>query len=152
MIQRCITLRFLLWLGLTSLLIACESEKLKETEFSFQQNIFLQSLELVEGAGKTLQSPELLQSEIDRAMEQMDKGLELAFEVNPAFLKRLDVRLPKLYTQMFIAGVQNYRLGVESSDRAKQLEGLRLLEQWGRFWLSEKKNIQNKLIELNTPG
>ena len=139
--------RYLLWLALASLLMACESEKMKQTEFSIQQNKFLLSLELVEKAGKSLQSPELLKAEIDTAMEQMDQGLKQAFEVNPEFLKRLDIRLPKLYSGMFITGIENYRLGVESSDREKQLEGLRLLSQWNKFWSSEKQNIQSKLME-----
>jgi len=139
--------RYLLWLVLATLLVACESEKMKQTEFGIQQNKFLLSLELVESAGKSLQSPELLQAEIDAAMLKMDKGLKLAFEVNPEFLKRLDIRLPKLYSGMFITGIENYRLGVESSDREKQLEGLRLLSQWNKFWSSEKQNIQSKLME-----
>jgi len=143
--------RYLLWLVLVTLLMACESEKMKQTEFGIQQNKFLLSLELVESAGKSLQSPELLQAEIDAAMIKMDKGLKQAFEVNPEFLKRLDIRLPKLYTGMFIAGIENYRLGVESSDRKKQLEGLRLLSQWSKFWSSEKQNIQTKLMQQAAP-
>ena len=139
--------RYFLWLAIASLLVACESEKMTQTQFGLQQNRFLLSLELVESAGKSLQSPELLQAEIDVAMEQMDQGLKQAFEVNPEFLKRLDIRLPKLYSGMFITGIENYRLGVESSDREKQLEGLRLLAQWSQFWSSEKQNIQSKLIE-----
>jgi len=139
--------RYLLWLALAGLLVACESEKMKQTEFSIQQNNFLLSLELVESAGKSLQSPGLLQSEIDAAMVKMDQGLKQAFEVKPEFLKRLDIRLPKLYSGMFIGGIENYRLGVESSDREKQLEGLRLLSQWSKFWSAEKQNIQSKLIK-----
>jgi len=140
-------LQYLLWLAIAALLVACESEKMKQTEFGIQQNKFLLSLELVESAGKTLQAPELLQADIDKAMLNMDKGLKQAFEVNPEFLKRLDIRLPKVYSGMFINGIENYRLGVESSDRGKQLEGLRLLAQWNKFWSAEKQSIQNKLIK-----
>jgi hypothetical protein len=129
--------------------MACESERIKQTEMGIQQNRFLLSLELVESAGTILQSPGLTQQDIDKAMEQMDQGLRQAFEVDSAFLKRLDIRLPKLYGEMFIPGVQNYRLGVESSDRAQQLEGLNLLRLWGQFWATEKRNIQNRLIELH---
>ena len=141
--------RSLLWLAVASLLFACDSEKIKQTEFSLQQNKFLLSLELVESAGKMLQVPGIKQAEIDNALLKMDQGIELAFEVNPEFLKRLDIRLPKLYSEMFISGIQNYRLGVESSNREKQLEGLRLLSLWSRFWLAEKRNIQDKLIGLS---
>ncbi|MCK4707001.1 MAG: hypothetical protein KAU21_00150 [Gammaproteobacteria bacterium] len=141
--------RPLLWLAVASLLFACDSEKIKQTEFSLQQNKFLLSLELVESAGKMLQVPGIKQAEIDNALLKMDQGIELAFEVTPAFLKRLDIRLPKLYSEMFTSGVQNYRLGVESSNREKQLEGLRLLSLWSRFWLTEKRNIQDKLIGLS---
>ncbi len=141
-------LRFALWFVVAILIMACESERLEQTEFGIQQNKFLLSLELVEHAGKILQSPELIQPEIDAAMIQLDQGLKLAFEVNPEFLKRLDIRLPRLYTGMFIAGIESYRLGVESSDREKQLAGLLLLAQWSKFWLSEKPNIQKKLIEF----
>ncbi len=141
-------LRLLIWLVFTSLLFGCESEKMKQTEFSLQQNKFLLSLELVEHAGKTLQSPALNQSEIDAAMMEMDQGIKQAFEVRPEFLKKLDIRLPKLYSTMFIAGIESYRLGVESSSREKQIEGLRLLAEWSQFWLAEKNNIQNKLLEL----
>ena len=88
------------------------------------------------------------QKSIDKAMEQMDQGLRQAFEVDTEFLKQLDVRLPKLYSEMFIPGVQSYRLGVESSDRGEQIEGLNLLRLWGQFWVAEKRNIQNRLIEL----
>ena len=142
--------RFLLWLVLASQLVACETEKTKQTEFIVQQNKFLLSLELVESAGKTLQTPGVSQVEIDSALLKMDEGIKQAFEVKQDFLKRLDIRLPKLYSSMFISGIENYRLGVESSDRAKQLEGLRLLAQWSQFWSSEKQNIQSKLIEFDS--
>lgn len=139
-------LRGILLIFLTSLLFSCETKKEQESEFVDQQNKFLLSLELVESAGKALQAPEVSQMEIDAALSKMDEGVKLAFEVKSEFLKQLDIRLPKLYSEMFILGVQNYRLGVESSDRAKQLEGLGLLSQWSKFWLSEKSEIQEKLI------
>ena len=128
--------------------MACESERIKQTEMGIQQNRFLLSLELVDSAGTILQSPGLTQQDIDKAMEQMDQGLRQAFEVDTEFLKQLDIRLPKLYSEMFIPGVQSYRLGVESSDRGEQIEGLNLLRLWGQFWVAEKRNIQNRLIEL----
>ena len=82
-------------------------------------------------------------------MQQMDLGLKQAFAVDAEFLKQLDIRLPRLYNEMFIPGVESYRLGVESSDRKKQLDGINLLNQWSQFWMAEKPNIQKRLIELN---
>lgn len=132
-----------------TMLVACETEKIQQTEFSIQQNLFLQSLELVESAGVNLQKPGLTPTDIENAMNQMDEGLKRAFQVNTRFLKKLDVRLPRLYTEIFISGVENYRLGVESSDRQKQLDGLNRLSQWGKFWREEKSNIMQKLVRMN---
>ena len=131
------------------LLSACETEKLQQTEFVAQQNLFLQSLELVESAGSILQKPGVSKEKIDLAMSKMDRGLEQAFRVDRSFLKKLDVRLPKLFNETFIVGVEQYRIGVESSDRKKQIEGLNLLSQWSKFWLQEKSDIQKKMISLN---
>lgn len=141
----------LLWFSLLAVLLStgCESEKMQETHFSIQQNRFIQSLELVESAGVTLQNPELTRQDIDRAMLKMDRGLEQAYQVETDFLQKLDVRLPRLYSEIFIKGVEQYRIGVESSDREQQLQGLNLLSQWGKFWYEQKPAIQNKLVELN---
>lgn len=140
---------FVLMMLFTALISGCETEKMQQTDFVIQQNLFLQSLELVESAGTILQNPELTQENIELAMSKMDQGLRQAFQVKQEFLQKLDVRLPKLYVDIFIVGVENYRLGVEASDREKQLEGLGLLSQWGKFWLQEKPNIQQKLVSLN---
>jgi len=129
-------------------LTACETEKIQQTKLGIQQNLFLQSLELVESAGTLLQKPGLEAAEIEAAMLQMDQGLKQAFQVDSVFLKRLDPRLPKLYTTTFISGVENYRIGVEASDRSKQLEGLDLLRQWSLFWQEEKPAILGKMAKL----
>lgn len=128
---------------------SCDTEKMQQTNNGIQQNHFLQSLELVESAGQILQTPQLSQDAIDKAMGQLDEGLRQAFQVETEFLKKLDARLPKYYNEIFIKGVENYRIGVESADREKQVEGLNLLNQWGKFWGAEKPNIQNKLIRIN---
>lgn len=135
---------------LTALMTGCETEKMQQTDFVIQQNLFLQSVELVESAGNILQNPNLTKENIEQAMSKMDQGLKQAFQVKKNFLQQLDVRLPKLYVDVFIAGVENYRLGVEASDREKQLQGLGLLGQWGKFWLQEKPRIQQKLVSLNS--
>lgn len=132
-----------------TLLVACDTETKQQTEFGIQQDLFLQSLELVESAGEALQKPGLTQTDIDQAMSQMDKGLQQAFQVDVHFLKKLDVRLPRLYSEVFINGVENYRIGVESSNRQQQLDGLNRLSQWGKFWLEEKANIKQTLSRLD---
>jgi len=143
----------MLRLGLLALLLglmlsACESEKMQETHLSMQQNYFIQSVELVENAGIILQSAELKQEDIDRAMQQLDKGMQQAFNVERDFLERLDLRLPKHYRELFIPGIEQYRLGVAAADRKQQLQGLELLSRWGQFWLQEQDNIRKKMVQM----
>ena len=132
-----------------SVLSGCESEKNLETERSIQKNLFLQSIAMVEHAGSLLQNPAMTQSDIDSAMREMDKGLSQAFQVNDQFLVQLDSRLPKFYTQIFIQGVELYRLGVEGADKQKQLEGLNKLNQWGQYWLKLKPEVYQRLQVSN---
>ncbi len=131
------------------LLGACESEKMQQTEFSIQQNYFIQSIELVESAGLVLQNPALTKNDVAQAIDKMDEGLRQAFQVERKFLRKLDLRLPKFYNELFIPGVEQYRLGMETGNREQQLEGLQLLNRWGQFWIQEKSNIQQKLVSLN---
>lgn len=139
--------QFLLFLVTATMLLACEKQKEGQTEFSIlQKNLFLQSIELVESAGGIIQTPGLSEIDIEKAMKQMDQGLQKAFQVENNFLNSLNVRLPGLYEHAFISGVENYRLGVESSDKEKQMYGLNLLSKWGEFWLVEKSDIQQKLL------
>jgi hypothetical protein len=134
---------------LVFLLNACESEKIQQTEFGIQQNYFLQSIELVESAGLKLQTPELKKQDVEQAIQQMDQGLRQAFEVERRFLRKLDLRLPKFYSELFIPGVEQYRLGMETANRQQQLQGLELLSRWGQYWRQEKSNIKQKLVSLN---
>ena len=147
MIARPLILRGFFWLAIASLLLACDAEKAEETEFVRQQNYFLQAVELVESAGQLLQSDSLKPPEIKQAMQRLDQGLQQAYEVRKDFLQHIDVRLPKLFPELFIKGVETYRIGVEASDRAQQLEGLRLIRQWSQFWRAESAGILNKLLE-----
>ena len=146
MTSRPLILRGFFWLAIVSLLLACDAEKAEETEFVRQQNYFLQAVELVESAGQSLQSGSLNQQDIEQAMKKMDQGLQKAYQVRKDFLARLDVRLPKLFPELFIKGVETYRIGVEASDRAQQLEGLRLIRQWSQFWRTESKAILGQLL------
>jgi len=147
--QSCYFYQLLVVLPVLLMLQSCDTEKMQQTQNSIQQNHFLQSLELVESAGSILQRPQLTQDDIKKAMQQMDEGLKQAFQVESTFLQKLDARLPKLYNDIFIKGVERYRLGVEASNREAQIEGLELLSQWGKFWLTEKPNIQQKLVNIN---
>lgn len=137
----------LLLLMLGSLLFACDSQKAAESEFVRQQNYFLQAVELVESAGRLLQQNNLTEQEIQQSMQKLDAGLKKAYAVRKDFLARLDVRLPKLFPELFIKGVETYRIGVEASDRAQQLEGLRLISRWSQFWRSESQTILGQLIQ-----
>ncbi|MDJ0833834.1 MAG: hypothetical protein QNJ69_09960 [Gammaproteobacteria bacterium] len=128
-------------------LSACE--KVEQTNLVNQKNMFLQSILQVEDAGRILQSNQLTQDQIDEALEQMDRGLQQAFEVKRSFLQQLDERLPKLYAETFIPGVEQYRLGVESADRKQQLQGLNLLLKWSQYWERQRSSIKGKLAEMN---
>jgi hypothetical protein len=111
-----------------------------------QRHNFLESVKLVELAGRTLQSGGMKsQAEIDKALKKMDQGLQLAFKVENDFLKSLDARLGKNYQRYFVKGIETYRLGVEAGIQSDQLAGLQLLDQWAEFWSAEKKAIQAKL-------
>jgi hypothetical protein len=111
-----------------------------------QEHNFLESVKLVELAGRTLQGGGMKsQAEIDKALKKMDKGLQLAFQVEGNFLKSLDARLGKNYQRYFVKGIETYRLGIEAGIQSDQLAGLQLLGQWAEFWSAEKKTIQAKL-------
>ena len=111
-----------------------------------QEHNFLESVKLVELAGRTLQGGGMKsKAEIDTALEKMDQGLALAFQVENNFLKSLDARLGKNYQRYFVKGIETYRLGIEAGVQSDQLAGLQLLGQWAEFWSAEKKAIQAKL-------
>ena len=129
-------------------LLGCNSEKIQKTEFGIQQNLFLQSLELVEKAGSQLQQSPLDQASIDMALAGMDRGLRQAFQVDERFLAQLHDSLPEMYLQRFVKGVEQYRLGVTAADREQQLQGLDKLTQWASFWSREKSAILQKMARI----
>lgn len=129
-------------------LTACETEKVQQTHLVGQQNHFLQSIALVEEAGAILQAPTLDNPLIQTAMNKMDQGIENAFAVETGFLDQLDPLLARYYRDKFIGGVEQYRLGVESTDRDLQLKGLQLLSQWGEFWNRKREPIKEKIESL----
>ena len=127
------------------LLSACsdsdETSKVSET----QKYYLLESLNLVEQAGRILQAKDLSQARIQQALATMDRGLKLAFQVETEFLNSLDLRLGKNYQRYFVEGVENYRLGIEAGDATQQQQGLEQLGQWAEFWSAEQSAIEAKL-------
>ncbi len=118
----------------------------QKTVSGTQKYYFLESVKLVELAGRTLQGGGMTtQAKIDKALEKMDKGLKLAFKVDNHFLKSLDARLGKNYQRYFVKGIETYRLGIEAGIQSDQQAGLQLLGQWAEFWSAENKAIRAKL-------
>lgn len=129
--------------GLLALLLACTSPD--EKQAAEQKYYFLESLQQVETGGRQLQSANLDQQGLRQALNMLDQGLRLAFQVERQFLDDLDLRLGKNYQRYFVAGVENYRIGIEAGDEAQQREGLRLLTRWAEFWKAERQNILQQL-------
>jgi len=151
---RPVAIRILLWalfIGVLLWLSGCQEDRIESTEQAIQQNYFLQSLSLVESAGQLLMRPDLTDDDITRAMQRMDLGLEQARKVEDGFLKKLEPRLAREYREKFIQGVEEYRLGVEASDRERQLQGLGRLGQWGEYWNRIKPEVLAKLERMNQP-
>lgn len=139
--------RGLFWFALAGLLLACDSNKVQESDYVRQQNYFLQAVELIESAGRLLQKTNLSDQDIKQAMQRLDEGLKTANQVRQDFLKQADARLPRLFPELLVKGVESYRLGVEGADRSQQLEGLRLIRQWSQFWRSEGSQILDRLLQ-----
>ena len=136
----------LFWvLMIVLLLSACSEKEDSDTVSETQKYYFLESLKLVEQAGRELQSRGLTQAKITQALETMDQGLRLAFQVENDFLNALDARLGKNYQRYFVKGVETYRLGIEAGIQADQQAGLQLLSQWAGFWSAEQATINAKL-------
>ena len=130
---------------ITLLLSACSETDDDKSVSETQKYFFLQSLELVEQAGRELQSSGLTQAGVIDALKTMDQGLKLAFQVENNFLNAVDVRLGKNYQRYFVKGVETYRIGIEAGDKSDQQAGLKLLGQWAVFWSAEQGAIIAKL-------
>ncbi len=130
---------------ITLLLSACSESEDDKSISETQKYYFLQSLELVEQAGRELQSSGLTQARVIDALKTMDQGLKLAFQVENKFLNAVDVRLGKNYQRYFVKGVEAYRIGIEAGDKSDQQAGLKLLGQWAMFWSAEQDAIIAKL-------
>jgi hypothetical protein len=134
---------WLLALLLAATLAGCSGEDPPIS--SEQAYYFVESLKQVEAGGRRLQAADLDEAELHAALAMLDQGLKLAFEVEPAELDKLDLRLGKNFRRYFIAGVENYRLGIEAGDDEQQREGLQLLARWGEFWAQERDAV---LVQL----
>ena len=128
---------------LALLLTACSSsdEEIPES----QKYYFLEALNQVEAGGRRLQQPGLERLQVNEALQMLDQGLRLAFQVERPFLDRLDLRLGKNFERYFVKGVENYRIGIEAGDEQQQREGLRLLGKWSEFWQAEQAAIRAQL-------
>lgn len=135
--------RWLLALLLASL-VACSSED--DPPISREQAyFFVEALQQVEDGGRRLRSADLDEAGLEAALALLDQGLKMAFQVEPVELDKLDLRLGKNFQRYFIAGVENYRLGIEAGDDAQQRKGLQLLARWNEFWAQERDAI---LVQL----
>jgi len=128
---------------LALILVGCSSDD--EQAARDQKYFFLESLKQVDTAGQRLRSPNLDREAMNEALAMLDQGLRLAFEVKREFLDGLDLRLGKNFERYFVAGVENYRLGIEAGDEQQQREGLRLLSKWAEFWTAEQDAIRKRL-------
>jgi hypothetical protein len=141
-----VKLNQLCWVFLIAILFSACTDKDDDNLVSeTQKYYFLESLKLVEQAGRELQDSDLTQAKITSALETMDQGLKLAFQVENEFLDSLDVRLGKNYQRYFVKGVETYRIGIEAGDRDDQQAGLKLLGKWAGFWSAEQAVINAKL-------
>ena len=134
----------LVWLAVFSL-SACTGSDDAESVSQTQKYYFLESLGMVESAGRQLQAKGLTAEELQTALATMDEGLKLAFQVEAAFLDQFDPRLSKNYQRYFVKGVESYRLGIEAGDRLEQQQGLKLLSQWAAFWSEAQQPVNAKL-------
>jgi len=110
-----------------------------------QAYFFVESLKQVENGGRQLQAADLDEARLLGALEMLDQGLRLAYQVKPSGLDKLDLSLAKFYQRYFIEGVENYRLGIEAGDEVQQRRGLQLLARWGEFWAAEGGAIMDRL-------
>ncbi len=133
---------FLLLACLALITMAGCSSQEERNRFEQQKYYFIESMQQVESGGRQLQEAALDRVALEQALDSLERGLKLAFEVDRDFLDKLDLRLGKNYQRYFIEGVQSYRIGIEAGDQAQQQEGVELLQ---KFWQQESASIQAAL-------
>ena len=137
-------LRGFVVIWLLSGLIACDGQE--DAGDEEQRYYFLEALKQVESGGRKLQLADVSQAQMNDALSNLDDGLKFAFQVQRPFLDELDLRLGKNFERYFIKGVENYRIGIEAADKSQQMAGLKLLQQWSRYWQQAQGSI---LAQLN---
>jgi len=126
-------------------LLACSPSSDDALISDSQKYYFVEALKQVDAGGRQLQSTDLDEAALSAALAMLDQGLKLAFQVEREALDRLDLRLGKNFQRYFIAGVENYRIGIEAGDEVQQRLGLQLLAHWAEFWSQQGPAIQAKL-------
>jgi hypothetical protein len=126
-------------------LLACSPSQDDPLISDSQRYYFVEALKQVEIGGRQLQSAGLDETALNAALAMLDQGLKLAFQVERESLDRLDLRLGKNFQRYFIAGVENYRIGIEAGDEVQQRQGLQQLARWAEFWNQEGEAIQAKI-------
>ncbi len=133
---------FWIWLVVFTLSACSDTD---QADNNSQKYYFLESLTVIETAGRKLQNQSITKDELEEVLRSMDEGLKLAFQVEAGFLITLDSRLSKNYQRYFVKGVETYRLGIEAGDSAEQKQGLALLSQWSNFWAESGSQVTAKL-------
>ncbi|MCP4469837.1 MAG: hypothetical protein GY815_03980 [Gammaproteobacteria bacterium] len=141
---RALAMRLLLVL-LSIQLLACSPSSEDPLISDSQKYYFVEALKQVDAGGRQLQSSELDEAALSAALAMLDQGLKLAFQVERESLDRLDLRLGKNFQRYFVAGVENYRIGIEAGDKTQQRQGLQLLARWAEFWGQEGEAIRAKM-------
>lgn len=132
-----------LWVMVSALLFACQSEH-KPADFNAQRDFFISAIEQAQTAGQLLQNnPDSQQ--IKHAMAGLDQAMINANSVEKTFLQWLDQGLYQSYSAYFVKGIENYRLGVELADQQQQSQGIKLLQQWWRYWQQHQTEIETRL-------
>lgn len=131
-----------------ALLAGCTEQAEQDPRYAADQKyFFLESLKQIESGGGQLRSARD-DTSVRAALEVIDQGLKLAFQVEPAFLEKIDGELGRFYQRFLIEGVEAYRIGIEAGDAEQQRKGLELLTRWAEYWAGARQTVEARL----TPG
>lgn len=125
-------------------LVACNGP-LFPKHYEDDRAALLQSLKHIEVAGQILQTPELNEQVVEKALLEMDDGLRQAWQVSDGFLSWVDPTLRLSYHNWLVEGVENYRLGVTAADPEQQQEALKKLLQWQQFWSRNRESLLKRM-------
>jgi hypothetical protein len=77
--------------------------------------------------------------------QKIQKGIELSDKVTDDFLDYAHPELKEMYRNKLIPGKQMYLEGALRGDRIRQLQGSKLVVQWGDFWKDHQKEITDRI-------